>query len=169
MSSTSSLRNGFAVIAGGARTCARLEGWPRVHVLRPSFETLAEFIIGPRFARTRWQAPQDEVSILRGIILRSREAASRRMGSVYEVILRGSQAPAPPATTAKQSGRYKRSRIALVIPRIRQNAAPLCDTHRAGTAPRDRRRDRAVPIAIGRIPPAGRCVASADRFHYRTP
>ena len=25
-----------------------------------SFETLAEFIIGPRFARTRWQAPQDE-------------------------------------------------------------------------------------------------------------
>jgi hypothetical protein len=23
----------------------------------PSFETLAEFIIGPRFARTRWQAP----------------------------------------------------------------------------------------------------------------
>ena len=27
---------------------------------RPSFETLAEFIIGPRFARTRWQAPQDE-------------------------------------------------------------------------------------------------------------
>jgi hypothetical protein len=30
-------------------------------VLHPSFETLAEFIIGPRFARTRWQAPQDEV------------------------------------------------------------------------------------------------------------
>jgi hypothetical protein len=29
----------------------------------PSFETLAEFIIGPRFARTRWQAPQDEVGI----------------------------------------------------------------------------------------------------------
>jgi hypothetical protein len=29
-------------------------------MLRPSFETLAEFIIGPRFARTRWQAPQDE-------------------------------------------------------------------------------------------------------------
>jgi hypothetical protein len=27
-------------------------------VLRPSFETLAEFIIGPRFAWTRWQAPQ---------------------------------------------------------------------------------------------------------------
>src|ERR1700676_5160894 len=27
----------------------------------PSCETLAEFIIGPRFARTRWQAPQDEV------------------------------------------------------------------------------------------------------------
>jgi hypothetical protein len=29
----------------------------------PSFETLAEFIIGPRFARTRWQAPQDEVVV----------------------------------------------------------------------------------------------------------
>ena len=26
--------------------------------LLPSFETLAEFIIGPRFARTRWQALQ---------------------------------------------------------------------------------------------------------------
>jgi hypothetical protein len=41
--------------------------------LHPSFETLAEFIIGPRFARTRWQAPPaitaeplrgDEVRIL---------------------------------------------------------------------------------------------------------
>ncbi|SHG42727.1 hypothetical protein SAMN05443248_1524 [Bradyrhizobium erythrophlei] len=32
-------------------------------MLRPSFETLAEFIIGPRFARTRWQAPQDEVRV----------------------------------------------------------------------------------------------------------
>ena len=32
----------------------------RLRVLRPSFETLAEFIIGPRYARTRWQAPQDE-------------------------------------------------------------------------------------------------------------
>src|SRR5450432_2630073 len=32
--------------------CARLEGWPRVRTLRPSFETLAS------------QAPQDEVSIL---------------------------------------------------------------------------------------------------------
>jgi hypothetical protein len=29
----------------------------------PSFETLAEFIIGPRFARTRWQAPQDEAGV----------------------------------------------------------------------------------------------------------
>src|SRR5262249_46776116 len=28
-------------------------------------ETLAEFIIGPRFARTRWQAPQDEGRSLR--------------------------------------------------------------------------------------------------------
>jgi hypothetical protein len=28
----------------------------------PSFETLAEFSIGPRFARTRWQAPQDEAA-----------------------------------------------------------------------------------------------------------
>jgi hypothetical protein len=42
---------------------ARLEGWRRVHVLHPSFETLAEFIIGPRFARTRWQAPQDDVCV----------------------------------------------------------------------------------------------------------
>jgi hypothetical protein len=32
--------------------------------LHPSFETLAEFIIGPRFARTRWRVPQDEVRIL---------------------------------------------------------------------------------------------------------
>jgi hypothetical protein len=31
--------------------------------LRLPFETLAEFIIGPRFARTRWQAPQDEARI----------------------------------------------------------------------------------------------------------
>jgi hypothetical protein len=36
---------------------------------RPSFETLAEFIIGPRFARTRWQAPQDEV-FARGLVHR---------------------------------------------------------------------------------------------------
>jgi hypothetical protein len=49
ISPTSSPRNGFAVIAGGARPCARLEGWPRVRALRPSFETLAS------------QAPQDEV------------------------------------------------------------------------------------------------------------
>jgi len=30
--------------------------------MRPpaSFETAAEFIIGPRFARTRWRPPQDE-------------------------------------------------------------------------------------------------------------
>jgi hypothetical protein len=39
----------------------RLEGWMQHADSRPSFETLAEFIIGPRFARTRWQAPQDEV------------------------------------------------------------------------------------------------------------
>src|SRR5450756_1754736 len=32
----------------------------RLRALRPSFETLAEPVIGPRFARTRWQAPQDE-------------------------------------------------------------------------------------------------------------
>src|SRR5665213_1448115 len=32
------------------RVCARLEGWPRVHASRPSFETLAS------------QAPQDDVS-----------------------------------------------------------------------------------------------------------
>jgi hypothetical protein len=49
--SPSSLRNGFAVVAGGARPCARLEGWQRVPALRPSFETLAS------------QAPQDEVGI----------------------------------------------------------------------------------------------------------
>src|SRR5476651_2452312 len=35
--------------------CARLEGWPRVRTLPPSFETLAS------------QAPQDEVSILHGL------------------------------------------------------------------------------------------------------
>src|SRR5882672_152795 len=46
---TSSPRNGFAVVAGGARLCKRLEGCPRVPALRPSFETLAS------------QAPQDEV------------------------------------------------------------------------------------------------------------
>jgi hypothetical protein len=49
-----------------ARPCARLEGWRRVQLLRPSFETLAEFIIGPRpptsrssisFRRKRWPAP----------------------------------------------------------------------------------------------------------------
>src|SRR5580692_12004293 len=40
--------------------CARLEEWPRVRALCPSFETRAEFIIGPRFAGTRWPAPQDE-------------------------------------------------------------------------------------------------------------
>src|SRR5450756_697252 len=32
----------------------------RLRALRPSFETLAEPVIGPRFARTRWQALQDE-------------------------------------------------------------------------------------------------------------
>ena len=65
LSRTSSLRNGFAVIAGGAAFSPRLEGCPRVRVLHPSFETLAEFSIGPRSARTRWQAPQDEVHHLR--------------------------------------------------------------------------------------------------------
>jgi hypothetical protein len=51
------------VSAGNAAAAfwPRLEGWPRVRLLHPSFETLAEFIIGPRFARTRWQAPQDDV------------------------------------------------------------------------------------------------------------
>src|SRR6267378_6246124 len=46
------------------RALARVskDGGERMHCV-PSFETLAEFIIGPRFARTRWQAPQDEVSI----------------------------------------------------------------------------------------------------------
>jgi hypothetical protein len=55
ISPTSSPRNGFAVIAGGARHCARLEGWPRVHASRPSFETLAS------------QAPQDEVRTHHGL------------------------------------------------------------------------------------------------------
>ena len=37
-----SLRNGFAVVAGGARRCARLEGWARVDASCPCFETLVE-------------------------------------------------------------------------------------------------------------------------------
>src|SRR5260370_41390315 len=48
------------------------------YTLRPSFETLAEPVIGPRFARTRWQAPQDEARIS-SQALRRREAPSRRM------------------------------------------------------------------------------------------
>src|ERR1700753_1894952 len=53
---TWSPRNGSVAIAGGARCCARLQGCTQVHALRLSFETLAEFIIRPRVARTRWQA-----------------------------------------------------------------------------------------------------------------
>ena len=30
------------------------------HGAAPSFETGAELVIGPRFARTRWRPPQDE-------------------------------------------------------------------------------------------------------------
>ena len=46
----------------------------RLRALRPSFETFAEFIIGPSFARTRWQAPQDEVG---DFFTNSEEAATR--------------------------------------------------------------------------------------------
>jgi hypothetical protein len=42
-----------------ALACVSKDGG-RLRALLPSFETLAEFIIGPRFARTGWQAPQDE-------------------------------------------------------------------------------------------------------------
>src|SRR3979490_809784 len=45
--------------------CARLEGWPRVHILFPSFETLAS------------QAPQDEVRI-RSQALKSGVSKERR-------------------------------------------------------------------------------------------
>ena len=48
------------------------------------------------------------------------------------------------------------------------NAAPRPGRRRAGMAPRDRRRDRAAPIAIGRIPAAGRCAMSAGRFPARS-
>src|SRR5260370_21957940 len=63
----------------GARPCARLEGWPLLHALCPSFDTLAEFLIGPRGAchrarirATRRRGPggkllQDEVRILHGL------------------------------------------------------------------------------------------------------
>ena len=53
--------------------------------------------------------------------------------------------------------------------RIPQTPAPPSGTPRAGTAPRDRRRHRVVPSATGRIPPAGRCAASADRCRRRRP
>src|SRR5207249_3668336 len=39
------------------REAMRLEGWRR----GPCFETRTELVIGPRFARTRWCAPQHEV------------------------------------------------------------------------------------------------------------
>ncbi len=35
------------------------------HEVAPSFETRPEPVIGPRFARTRWGAPQDEAGKLR--------------------------------------------------------------------------------------------------------
>jgi hypothetical protein len=44
------------------RALARVSKDGRESLCCRSFETLAEFIIGPRFARTRWQAPQDEVA-----------------------------------------------------------------------------------------------------------
>jgi hypothetical protein len=75
--SPSFLRNGFAVIAGGARPCARLEGWPQRTDSPPSFETPAEFIIGPRFARTRWQTPPAiTAEPLRGDEVRFQNASS---------------------------------------------------------------------------------------------
>ena len=42
------------------REAMHLEGWAASPSLLPSFETRPEFTIGPRFARTRWAAPQDE-------------------------------------------------------------------------------------------------------------
>jgi hypothetical protein len=70
-------------------------------VLHPSFDTLAEFIIGPRFARTRWQAPPaitaeplrgDEVRIClqapgSGFLASSREGASSHEGSSSYIAL----------------------------------------------------------------------------------
>src|SRR5258708_28192939 len=75
ISRTSSPRNGFAVIAGGARLCARLEGWPRVRALRPSFETLAS------------QAPQDEVSIFRRCRLRTLASQAQDEAGVPGVVV----------------------------------------------------------------------------------
>jgi hypothetical protein len=50
------LRSALSRQRNCAVRCARLEGWPRVRTLRPSFETLAS------------QAPQDEVGILHGLV-----------------------------------------------------------------------------------------------------
>jgi hypothetical protein len=63
------------------REAMRLEGWMQHMDSRPSFETLAEFIIGPRFARTRWQAPQDEGLRKPQFNLRSRSRAAYRDGA----------------------------------------------------------------------------------------
>ncbi len=61
------------------------------------------------------------------------------------------------------------ARLAIRHPRISRSCAPPSDTPRGGTAPPGRRRDPAVPNAIDRTPPAGRCAASADRSHPRDP
>src|SRR6266478_7348108 len=55
---------------------ARLEAWPPSR--SPCFETAAEPVIGPRFARTRWRPPQHEVgkSLLRGIVVGRRGLAA---------------------------------------------------------------------------------------------
>jgi hypothetical protein len=49
--------------------------------MRPSFETAAEPVIGPRFARTRWRPPQDEVRASQ------RSAARMHCGAGYAVVL----------------------------------------------------------------------------------
>src|SRR3982074_3070988 len=62
---------GYEKIADLILRSARLRAsrWMAVsRCVAPSFETLAEFSIGPRFARTRWQTPQDEVRIPGGLL-----------------------------------------------------------------------------------------------------
>jgi hypothetical protein len=57
-----------------ARPCARLEGWPLVRASCPSFETLAEFSIGPRGAchrarirATRWRGSGGNLLRMRSV------------------------------------------------------------------------------------------------------
>jgi hypothetical protein len=49
-------------VSGSALRCPARVSNHRALCLLPSFETL---VIGPRFARIRWQAPQDEVRMVR--------------------------------------------------------------------------------------------------------